>query len=243
MKAQLKKFAKIKGISTLTVALSNNKQKMQTASLISKSFLNDQLIELKLETKKKPIHAGQRFFLHYLESETSLKRAYSIADVQEEGETQIITFLIKLNADSLSSKLLRNADEKSKFWLEGPNGHFLLRNTENPKVFLSTGSGLAPCYFMAKKDQSWAKKRFFFSVSYEKDLFYTEQIKALDIPETHIHISREEIAGFESWRIQIENYDFPPETEFYICGVPAMVKDFMIQLKARGYSNIYVEAY
>ena len=48
---------------------------------------------------------------------------------------------------------------------------------------------------------------------------------------------------YEKGRIQIDEIDFAPETEFYICGVPLMVKDFMTKLRARGYSNIYVEAY
>lgn len=70
---------------------------------------------------------------------------------------------------------------------------------------------------MAKSEKIGVKKRFFFSVSYEKDLFYEEEIKALNIPETHIHISREELEGFEKGRINLDRYDFPKETEFYIC--------------------------
>ena len=216
---------------------------MFTAKLIKKNFLNPNIIELKLKTERIETHPGQWFFINYLESKTPLKRAYSIADVEMGVDFSIFTFLIKLNPESTSSALLRAADEKSKFWLEGPNGHFILKATSNPKVFLSTGSGLAPCYHMAKADQSWAQKRFFFSVSYERDLFYLEEIKALKIPETHIHISREELEGFEKGRIQIQDFDFPLETEFYICGVPAMVKEFMTQLKEKGYKNIFIEAY
>ena len=216
---------------------------MYIAQFLSKKFLNPNIIKLRLKTERIETQPGQRFFINYLESETPLKRAYSIADVEMGVDFSIFTFLIKLNPESVSSALLRAADEKSKFWLEGPNGHFILKATSNPKVFLSTGSGLAPCYRMAKADQSWAQKWFFFSVSYERDLFYLEEIKALKIPETHIHISREELEGFEKGRIQIQDFDFPLETEFYICGVPAMVKDFMTQLRDRGYKNIFIEAY
>lgn len=216
---------------------------MQTAILISKNFLNEHIIELKLKTQKLNTLAGQRLFIHFLESETPLKRAYSIADVYEEGEFSIFTFLIKLLPWGKGSEILRNADKNTQFWLEWPNGHFILRNTEYPKVFLSTGSGLAPCYHMAKEDRSWAKKRFFFSVSYEKDLFYTDEIRALKIPQTHISISREEVEDFEFWRINLDNYIFPTETEFYICGVPLMVKEFLTELRAKGFTNIFVEAY
>ena len=216
---------------------------MQKATLVSKTFLNDQVIELKLKTEKLATQPGQRLFIHYLESETPLKRAYSIANEEQEGDFSIFTFLIKLIPWGLGSERLRIANEQTKFWLEGPNGHFLLKNTTNPKVFLSTGSGLAPCYRMAKEDKSWSQKRFFFSVSYAKDLFYLEEIKNLNIPETHISISREEVEGFEYGRINIDHIDFPAETEFYICWVPLMVKEFLTNLRARGYKNIFVEAY
>ena len=216
---------------------------MQKATLVSKTFLNDQVIELKLKTEKLATQPGQRLFIHYLESETPLKRAYSIANEEQEGNFSIFTFLIKLIPWGLGSERLRIANKQTKFWLEGPNGHFLLKDTTNPKVFLSTGSGLAPCYRMAKEDKSWSQKRFFFSVSYAKDLFYVEEIKNLNIPETHISISREEIEGFEYGRINIDHIDFPAETEFYICWVPLMVKEFLTNLRARGYKNIFVEAY
>ena len=216
---------------------------MQKATLVSKTFLNDQVIELKLKTEKLATQPGQRLFIHYLESETPLKRAYSIANEEQEGNFSIFTFLIKLIPWGSGSERLRIANEQTQFWLEGPNGHFLLKDTTNPKVFLSTGSGLAPCYRMAKEDKSWSQKRFFFSVSYAKDLFYVEEIKNLNIPETHISISREEVEGFEYGRINIDHIDFPAETEFYICWVPLMVKEFLTNLRARGYKNIFVEAY
>lgn len=69
---------------------------MQTAVLISKTFLNEQVIELKLKTKKTQTQPGQRFFVHYLDEELSFKRAYSIADVEQGEEFSIFTFLIKL---------------------------------------------------------------------------------------------------------------------------------------------------
>ena len=216
---------------------------MQTAKILSKTMLTDEMLELKLETSKIDSLPGQWMFINYLGLEKPFKRAYSIANSETQGEVSILTFLIKLVDNGQGSNQLKILQIGAEVGLEGPNGHFTLKNTQNPKVFLSTGSGLAPCYRMAKEDQSWAKKWFFFSVSYEKDLFYTKEIKALNIEETHISVSREDVANYEKGRIQIDEIDFAPETEFYICGVPLMVKDFMTKLRARGYSNIYVEAY
>lgn len=216
---------------------------MQTAILHSKTMLNHEVLQLQLSTSSIEVTPGQRIFINYPDAEKPFKRAYSIADLESKGDTCILTFLIKLVPEGKGSNCLKTLQIGDELQIEGPNGHFTLKNTDNPKCFLSTGSGLAPCYFMAKNNKSQAQKWFFFSVSHEADLFYVEKIKALNIPETHISISREEVAGYEKGRIQIEHIDFPVETEFYICGVPLMVKEFMTQLRTRGYSNIYVEAY
>jgi oxidoreductase FAD-binding domain len=62
--------------------------------------------------------------------------------------------LIKLLENGQGSNQLKSLQVGDEVGLEGPNGHFTLKATDNPKVFLSTGSGLAPCYRMAKEDQS-----------------------------------------------------------------------------------------
>lgn len=69
---------------------------MQTATLVSKKFLNDHVLELKLRTEKIIIHPGQWFFVHYLGEEIPFKRAYSVANVEQERNSSIFTFLIKL---------------------------------------------------------------------------------------------------------------------------------------------------
>ena len=69
---------------------------MQIATLVSKKFLNDHVLELKLRTEKISIYPGQWFFVHYLGEEIPFQRAYSVADVEQEGNSSIFTFLIKL---------------------------------------------------------------------------------------------------------------------------------------------------
>ncbi len=216
---------------------------MQNGKILSKKMLNDHIVELKIQTSKIELQPWARVFIHYPTNEGTIKRAYSVTNLETEGEVSILTFLIKLVENGKGSEILKKLPEASELQIEEGKGHFLLKNTTNPKVFLSTGSGLAPCYRMAKEDKSWSQKRFFFSVSYAKDLFYVEEIKNLNIPETHISISREEVEGFEYGRINIDHIDFPAETEFYICWVPLMVKEFLTNLRARGYKNIFVEAY
>lgn len=57
---------------------------MQTASFISKTFLNEHVVELKLKTEKLSSLPGQWVFIHFLDNQTPLKRAYSIAEAVNE---------------------------------------------------------------------------------------------------------------------------------------------------------------
>ena len=127
---------------------------MQTAKILSKTMLTDEMLELKLETSKIDSLPGQWMFINYLGLEKPFKRAYSIANSETQEEVSILTFLIKLVDNGQGSTQLKILQIGAEVGLEGPNGHFTLKNTQNPKVFLSTGSGLAPCYRMAKEDQS-----------------------------------------------------------------------------------------
>lgn len=88
---------------------------MQKAELISKTFLTEGIIELKLKTPKIATKAGQRLFIHFLDSEKSLKRAYSIAEKEDKENESIFTFLIKLIPGGKGSEQLRTASTNTKF--------------------------------------------------------------------------------------------------------------------------------
>lgn len=81
---------------------------MQTALIHSKTMLTADMLQLQLQTSKVELKPGQRMFINYLSLPTPLKRAYSVADVQTEGEISILTFLIKLLPDGKGSNELRN---------------------------------------------------------------------------------------------------------------------------------------
>lgn len=64
-------------------------------------------------------------------------------------------------------------------------GHFILRENAFPKVFIGTGTGFAPLYFMLKhsldkRDEIKEKKGgmfFLFGVRELRDVFYTEELQ------------------------------------------------------------------
>lgn len=74
----------------------------------------------------------------------------------------------------------------------GVFGHFVLRDTQSPKVFIATGTGLAPIYNMLVALQGKVlKKSLYFSVSTEKELFYIDELRTLTDLDLHIHVTRE----------------------------------------------------
>jgi NAD(P)H-flavin reductase len=83
----------------------------------------------------------------------------------------------------------------------------------------------------------------FFWVQKKKDLFYIDKISNIKNIETHIYLSREKIEWFENGRIDLSKFDFDRNTEFYICGNPAMVESNIKYLEDKGFKNICSEKF
>ncbi|MFZ2256437.1 MAG: hypothetical protein WAW59_06840 [Patescibacteria group bacterium] len=63
----------------------------------------------------------------------------------------------------------------------------------SPKVFLATGTGLAPIYKMLEHCPQDIEKSLYFTVATASELFYTEELRSIKNLDLHIHITREEI--------------------------------------------------
>ena len=86
-------------------------------------------------------------------------------------------------------------------------------------------------------------KSLYFSVATEKELFYIEKLRAFKNVELHIHVTREEVGGFEKGRVDITKIEASPLTEWYLCGNPKMVADAKDILKSRGFEEVYCEEF
>lgn len=77
---------------------------------------------------------------------SGLKRAYSIAHT--DGQTFV--YIIKQLEGGVGSTEICSLEVGAM--LEGltPLGHFVLRETDTPKLFIGTGTGFAPLYFMVR---------------------------------------------------------------------------------------------
>jgi Na+-transporting NADH:ubiquinone oxidoreductase subunit F len=135
-----------------------------------------------------------------------------------------------------------------------PLGHFVLQHTLAPKLFIGTGTGFAPLYFMirALMDlKSASPLMYVFGIRSIADMFYIDELNKIkqDYPKFDytIFLSQEDSENTIRGRVT----DFLTEEnvhtygEFYICGSPAMVKDARGKLETLGIpkEKVFFEQY
>lgn len=212
------------------------------SKIISYKMLNHDVVELILELPKivdyKP---WQRALIDYKDYDQPLKRAYSIADYKVVDQYCQITLAIKMLEWSKSWWYIKKAKQWDEIEVVGIFWHFILQETDNPKVFIGTWTWLVPLIAMA--NQTKTNKSLYFSVSYNSDLFYVNHIKNIKNLKSYIHVSREKVEWCELWRIDLSTKEFLENTEFYICWNPTVVNSFSDFLQSKWYKYIYTEKY
>lgn len=208
--------------------------------VVEKNMLNPTTIEFIVDIADtfKSL-AGQFMSFVWKDDEWEFVRSYSIA--KQEGSR--FTFLIKLTEFGRWAQLLEKIKSNANIRISWIFGNFVLADTPNPKVFIATGTGLAPIYNMVNSLPSESKKVLYFSVATESELFYVEQLQAIPNLELHIHITRENIEWFESGRVDASQIVGDSSTEWYLCGNPKMVSETIEKLKKRGFEKIYSEEF
>lgn len=182
----------------------------------------------------------------YEECPESVYRAYSIASPAHEpsGITLVVTKVPEGLATTFIHEVLREGDEVS---LNGPYGEFYLRDSDREIFFVATGSGLAPIisilYQMAEEKIS-RQATLIFGARYKKDLFYVEEIEALEQRVPHLEViftlsrpQEEDRWDGEQGRVTnvLEKIVINGESkEAYLCGNPAMVESCQELLTKKG---------
>ena len=205
-------------------------------------MLTDDVIELTIETYKEvQVMSGQWALLSFEDEQGVFQRAYSIVDQDTDNEKTMLIFAIKLLENGRWAAAIKKMHIGDEITIKGIFGHFVLQNTQSPKVFIWTGVGIVPVLNMAK--YCTTEKQLFFSVSYKKDLFYEERIKKIHNLSYDIHLSRENIPEYSSWRIDISAHHFDPDTEFYLCWSPEAIDAIVEKLTNSWFKKIYFEKF
>lgn len=87
------------------------------------------------------------------------------------------------------------------------------------------------------------QKSLYFSIATEAELFYVEKLRRIKNLDLHIHVTREEVEGYEKGRMDITSIEASRDTEWYLCGNPKMVADIKEKLGERGFQHVYSEEF
>lgn len=191
-----------------------------------------------------------------LQIEPKIFRSYSIIEVSKDN---IMSLLIDVRVGGPASKFFEKAQEGTELNLIGkPLGKFILRESSNPKIFIATGTGLAPFIPMVKAAlaaNAEEKIDLFFGIRHVGH-DYCKQFFADCPPEkfpnftVHSCISQPEKElpqGTHEGRVTkiipeiLKDYE---KNDYYLCGNPKMVDEMTEILQQKGCKdNIFAERY
>lgn len=201
--------------------------------------------------------AGQFVMLHVPQGEAKpALRAYSIAS--DDRIKNGFRLLFKFVENGLASTFVWQLKGGELLNFTGPFGKVLFQEPPTEQiVFLNTGTGLSQhiCYLLSKKEQyPNLRYRMLFGVRTEKDMYYQQEIDALqkELPDFKFEfvLSRPS----DSWTgkkgyVQnfISEFDYKNiPTTFYLCGNGGMIKEVKHQLlEVDGFdkTRIWAEAF
>lgn len=203
-----------------------------------------------------PFKAGQFISLVIPASELNpkdVRRAYSIASFPELGGIQLCVALVQNGPGStFLSKLKPGQTVKAYF----PYGDFIFRTLPTRNAFfVATGTGISPFRSITMSQSYRAapprQATLLFGARTREDLLYMDELSKVPGLKRINCLSREDGAG-DFFKGRVTDYlrnlgpDFPwAETDFYLCGNGAMIKEVEAFLKEKGLGKdaIKKEAY
>lgn len=228
----------------------------KTKLIVKQSLTHDICLFCFQLQKPSELHfvAGQYMILMIPQSSANpLRRLYSIAS----SEKQIDNFelLIKLVDGGVGSEYLTNLQIGDLVDFQGPAGQFGLKENNKNKIFLATGTGIAPMMSMIEtvtSKQSAVSAVLLWGVATIKDVFFLDKLKQFKIRRPNfdfkICLSREKDLSIinlndkqyfslgrinQALSIQYSKFQIP-NSEFYICGRREMVEGLRTQLGQLG---------
>jgi NAD(P)H-flavin reductase len=170
-------------------------------------------------------------------------RSYSIASV----DNTRMTLLINTGTGGDGSIFIEGCQVGAETQVELPFGDFRLQNNDHRKVFIATGTGLAPflpMFSMLKAKGNIDSAELLFGARLVQDSISRDMTP---LPRTTLCASRDPSAenvfhGRVTDALKALTFE-PATTDFYICGSPSMVTDCRAILTRAGAQNVYIESY
>lgn len=202
---------------------------------------------LKLELDSPLGFVPGQFLLVVVPGERPLLRAYSIASSPKDDFIELCVTRIE---GGKASTYLHGLSVGDPIRIRGPSGKFVLEKTENPILFIATGSGIAPFRSMIRfaLESGWKNEmHLLFGVRTRSDVIFAEEWTELSKLFPHFHplitFSREK--GPEKGYVQtkLPRYHHLKAADVYICGNGKMVMETKAILEKDGFKNIFYERY
>ncbi|MBW7954225.1 FAD-dependent oxidoreductase [Candidatus Gracilibacteria bacterium] len=217
--------------------------------LIKKEKITKDVFELVFESEKDfEITPGQ--FITFMLPKSRLGRSYSVLSKDING----VSFLIKRLEDGRGgSKEICDLNEGEIIKGIGPAGKFIDSKKDINKLYIATGTGVVPLFFMiGDLLKSGFKKNIKLVLGNRtlKDLYYIEKLKEFKKNYSNfdyeIFLSREDNTIYNFG--YVKNYvkdNYLDYDEFYICGNPNMIDEVIEILINSSISkeNIFEEKY
>jgi len=225
---------------------------MKVFEVIKKINLTDDVFEIHYKSSESfEIKPGQ--FITFILPKI-WGRAYSVLEQNVDKTILIIKRVKKENWWRWWSIFLCDAKVWDKFNWVWPVGHFVLKEEDNNKLFIWTGTWLVPLYNqIISWLERWDKSEYtlLFWVRKQEDIFYLENLEKISNKynnfKYNIYFSRDELEWTDKW--YVTNYltkeNLENINEFYICWAPAMVNSSLEKLKENWINeeNIFFEKF
>lgn len=210
--------------------------------VLSKVYLTPDTIELVVKTKDFSFTAWQYVSLKMKDTRGTFNRSYSIAT----GNTHSFTLTIKVLPQWRGWAFINTLKENAKIEFFGPEWSFVLQKNTKPKVFVATGTGLAPMIAMLENTPENIQKTVIFWVRYESDFYYLDILSQFKNTQIITAVSKpSDSYNWKKGRVTDYLSDISKESEVYICGNPDMVESVKNTLEKEWFpsENIYHESF
>jgi ferredoxin-NADP reductase len=210
--------------------------------------------------------AGQYLVLHVPQATgTMARRLYSLSSSNSFQDS--FEFVVQLVSGGIASEYLRGLEMGHEVVAQGPAGVFTLKHVQKNKVFLATGTGIAPMWSMILS--TIAARQFvdnyylLWGLRHQDDMYFTDEMKAIAAQYPNFHpcvcLSRESAPDIKQGIFAVPhrideclketfftNPVVDPKTfEYYICGGVNVVNDLRSTLLNAGIpkEQVYVERF
>ena len=221
------------------VVLNSETQKWK---ILAKNMLTPDTLELIVATKDFSFRPGQYVTLQMKDKIWIFTRSYSIAS----GNENSFSLTIKLLENGRGAKFLQKKNIWDKIEFFEASGHFVLQNTQKPKVFIATGTGLAPMIAMLENTPEEIQKTLIFWVRFEQDFYYLNVLKKFKNLKIITTVSQAS-PNYSGNTGRVTDYldEIWENSEVYICGNPNMVESVEKALEEKNFpkENIFAESF